>query len=78
MSAKTSQSASQPRYSVQDYLQWPDDLRCELIRGIIYDMSPAPALDHQRVSRGLSYHFEKALLECKNKGSGGNENCSLL
>jgi Uma2 family endonuclease len=37
------------RYTVQDYLSWPDDVRCELIHGQVYDMTPAPSLDHQDV-----------------------------
>jgi Uma2 family endonuclease len=42
------------RYTVADYMQWPDRLRCELIHGEIYDMSPAPTLAHQDVVLGLS------------------------
>lgn len=32
-----------------DYLEWTDDRRRELIDGVVYDMGPAPAIDHQRV-----------------------------
>jgi Uma2 family endonuclease len=32
------------------YLQWPDDLRYELIDGRAYLMAPAPTLDHQDVA----------------------------
>jgi Uma2 family endonuclease len=42
------------RYTYGDYLQWPDEYRCELIGGVIYDMSPAPTRRHQEVSMELS------------------------
>ncbi len=32
-----------------DYRTWPEDGRWELIDGTAYDMSPAPALEHQRL-----------------------------
>ena len=41
------------RYTVQDYLSWPDDVRCELIHGQVYDMTPTPSLDHQEVVGAL-------------------------
>ena len=41
------------RYQVRDYMQWPDELRCELINGEIFDMTPAPSLDHQRAVGSL-------------------------
>ena len=37
------------RYTYKDYLAWPDDFRCELIDGKIYDMSPAPRRTHQEI-----------------------------
>jgi hypothetical protein len=30
------------RYTVADYKSWTDDVRRELIDGIVYEMSPAP------------------------------------
>ena len=36
-------------YTYRDYLTWPDDVRCELIDGVVYMMSPAPLLTHQDV-----------------------------
>jgi Uma2 family endonuclease len=36
-------------YTYRDYLTWPDDVRCELIDGVVYMMSPAPILAHQDV-----------------------------
>ena len=37
------------RHSYADYLTWPDDLRYELIDGVAYLMSPAPARRHQEI-----------------------------
>jgi len=37
------------RYTYKDYLSWPDEFRCELINGVIYDMSAAPRRAHQDV-----------------------------
>jgi Uma2 family endonuclease len=37
-------------YTYGDYLNWPYELRCELIEGEIYDMSPAPLRRHQKVA----------------------------
>ncbi len=36
-------------YTYADYLQWPDDETCEIIDGVLYDMSPAPGRKHQEV-----------------------------
>ena len=36
-------------YTYEDYLQFPDDIRCEIIGGEIYDMTPAPTTLHQDV-----------------------------
>jgi Uma2 family endonuclease len=38
------------KFSYADYLSWPDDERWEIINGVAYDMSPAPAREHQRMS----------------------------
>lgn len=37
------------RYTYKDYLSWPDEFRCELINGVIYDMCAAPRRAHQDV-----------------------------
>ena len=44
-------------YSYSDYLLWKFDERIELIKGYILKMSPAPSLNHQRVSQNLSGCF---------------------
>lgn len=38
------------RYTVADYRSWTDDVRRELIYGVVYDMSPAPRVPHQDIS----------------------------
>ncbi len=35
--------------SYGDYLLWPDSGRYEIIEGVVYDMTPAPAPEHQRL-----------------------------
>jgi len=42
------------KYTYQDYLNFPDDKRCEIIDGKLYDMTPAPKVKHQRISRKVS------------------------
>lgn len=54
-------------YTVEDYMQWPDDIRCELIDGVIYDMSPAPIIKHQSVAMSLSYHIRNHLEKDSNE-----------
>jgi Uma2 family endonuclease len=46
------QIASQ-RFSVSDYLGWPENERWELIGGIAYNMSPAPSIRHQDIAGGI-------------------------
>ncbi len=41
---------SDKKLNYADYLTWPDDERWEIIEGVPYDMSPAPAREHQRIS----------------------------
>jgi Uma2 family endonuclease len=42
-------SSMKATLTYRDYLTWPDNERGELIRGVAYDMSPAPAPEHQIV-----------------------------
>lgn len=37
-------------YTYEDYLGFPDNMRCEIINGEIHDMTPSPTSRHQRVS----------------------------
>ena len=41
------------KYNYQDYLSWPDDERWEIIEGEAYNMTPAPKVKHQRISRNI-------------------------
>jgi len=38
------------RYTYADYLQWPDDTRCELIDGEVFRLAPTPLIEHQEVA----------------------------
>jgi len=55
------------KYTYADYLTWPDDFRCELINGHIWDMSAAPRRKHQEISMTLGNEFYNFLKEkpCK-------------
>ena len=44
-------------YTYADYLLWQLKERVELLRGRIFEMSPAPAIIHQRISMRLSGEF---------------------
>lgn len=44
-----------------DYLNWPDDVRYELIDGDAYLMSPAPDLPHQDVAGEIYFQTRQAL-----------------
>lgn len=50
-------------YSYADYLTWQFNERVELFKGRFFEMSPAPSMTHQRVSRNMSLlignHFHK-------------------
>ncbi|WP_248924822.1 Uma2 family endonuclease [Paenibacillus hamazuiensis] len=44
-------------FTYGDYLTWPDEIRCEIIDGVIYDMTPAPSTTHQRLLGSLFNRF---------------------
>lgn len=44
-------------FTYADYKDWPEDERWELIDGVAWNMSPAPAIRHQRMLRELSTIF---------------------
>ena len=44
-------------FTYQEYLTWPDDERWELIDGIAYDISPAPARRHQGMLAEIAADF---------------------
>jgi len=46
------------RYTYEDYYSWGEDApRCELIDGVVYDMS-APTLTHQRISGEIFFQLK--------------------
>jgi Uma2 family endonuclease len=40
-------------YTYADYLTWPEEQRWEIIEGEAFNMSPAPSVLHQKISRNL-------------------------
>lgn len=48
-------------YSFADYLTWKFQERIELIKGKIFEMSPAPSRFHQRISGNVYYIFRNFL-----------------
>jgi Uma2 family endonuclease len=56
-------------YTYEDYLRFPDEQRCEVIDGEIYDMTPAPTTDHQDVTgaiyRLIGNHLDGKKLLCR-------------
>jgi len=56
-------------HTLADWAAWEG--RWELIQGIAYDMTPAPSLEHQRISMNLSATLFQALDEAKRRSGGG-------
>ena len=48
-------------YTYTDYRTWPEDERWELIDGVAWNMSPAPARQHQGIVVAISSAFYSAL-----------------
>ncbi len=51
-----------PRYVYDDYRQWEG--RWEIIDGIAYAMTPAPAIPHQVISQLIAAQLQQALEKC--------------
>ncbi len=51
-------------YSYADYLLWKFEERVELLRGKIFEMSPAPSIRHQKISMKLTGKFLNLLKNC--------------
>ncbi|MDP2876528.1 MAG: Uma2 family endonuclease [Holophaga sp.] len=58
-----------PGYTIEDWKSWEG--RWELINGVPYDMTPAPNVEHQRVSRTLTVAITTALEGAKQKSGSG-------
>lgn len=41
-------------YCYGDYATWPEQPRCELVRGRVYAMSPSPSWRHQKITMKIS------------------------
>jgi Uma2 family endonuclease len=50
-------------YTYADYLMWKFEERLELIKGKIFKMSPAPSVNHQRITVNLLRPLANFLLE---------------
>ncbi|WP_353684273.1 Uma2 family endonuclease [Thermodesulfovibrio sp. 3907-1M] len=50
------------KYTYQDYLKLPDEVRYELIEGKLI-MTPSPNIKHQRISRKIEFMLEKYVTE---------------
>ena len=55
------------RYTYADYLTWVDGKARELIHGFIKMMSPAPRLEHAKVSKNICWHLETIVRQNKGK-----------
>lgn len=62
-------------YTIEDWKTWEG--RWELINGVAYDMTPAPNLEHQRISSRLHLAIGNALEDAKRK-SGGDGECEVF
>ncbi|WP_456405353.1 Uma2 family endonuclease [Thiolapillus sp.] len=51
-----------PHYTYSDYRQWEG--RWELIGGIPYAMTPAPSIQHQKISQKIAVLLDVALSNC--------------
>jgi Uma2 family endonuclease len=56
-------------YTYEDYKDFPDEFRCEIIDGLIYDMTPAPSMRHQEIAgelyRIIGNHLKTADHRCR-------------
>jgi len=48
-------------YTYGDYLNWPEDVRYELIDGEVYMMAPAPTVSHQDIAGEVFRQLSNAL-----------------
>lgn len=55
----------QGEYTIEDYLGFPDERRCEIIDGVVYDLS-SPTAVHQEIAGEIFYQLKDHVR--KNKG----------
>lgn len=53
----------QQEFTYGDYLTWPGEEKWQIINGTAYNMSPAPAIEHQLILFELSRQFANYLLD---------------
>lgn len=46
----------QEPFTYEDYKHFPAELRCEIIDGHVYDMTPSPSVKHQEIAGKLHNH----------------------
>lgn len=51
--AEVAYGKRQGEFTVDDYYSMPDDVRVEIIDGVIYDMTPAPTIRHQDIAGNI-------------------------
>ena len=56
----------QGEYTVEDYYNWPEDERIELIDGVIYHVS-MPSIKHQRIVGEIDFAFKSFVKKKKGK-----------
>ena len=59
-------------------MQWPEDVRCELIEGVVYDMAPAPALAHQAAVVDLAVYLRSLLMNAGQGDESEKTPCQVL
>ena len=52
-----------PHYTIEEYLLWEGNW--ELINGLPYAMTPAPVIEHQRISQKIARLLDEQLDECQ-------------
>lgn len=55
----------QGEYTIEDYYSFADDIKVELIDGVIYDMSPAPKTYHQIVADEIRTELRQCIKKNK-------------
>jgi len=66
------------RYTVEQYLTWPEDgPRYELLEGIPFELN-APSVEHQQLVGGLHYELEHYQRERIKNGGGDGVSCMIL
>lgn len=64
------QEKKQGEYTVEDYLAWPEEVRVELIDGVIYDMG-APGFSHQKIAGEIYRQVANYIMENNGKCEAG-------